>query len=296
MIVITTLLLLINPQFWSTLSANTRYSLTFGELLSFPLNSWVKNAESNIIISFFYLTPFIFFSSLAGLYLILKAKKKTNLLFILWIIISLLLQTILVRGTTQRYLVSYLPLLLIPAAYFFQTILEKKRITGLLLLTCSLLLPSMFTFILIFSHPLYFSIMGKMNSYSEGGYLSGFTSGYGIVEAKNYIEKISGNDKAFVGLALNTGNPESAMLVYFRKNDRIKANYFDSSQFGISLNEIDCLQLPIKFYFVSRDEQQAGLNRFFSKIKSFKNPYSNYSIGVYTIKEPCHGKTLHINL
>ncbi|MEM4270907.1 MAG: hypothetical protein QXO70_02300, partial [Candidatus Pacearchaeota archaeon] len=120
--------------------------------------------------------------------------------------------------------------------------------------------------------------------------------GYGIVEVKNYLEKISENNKTFVGLALNTGNPESAMLVYFRKNDRIKAGYFDSRQFEVDLNKIDCFKLPVKFYFVSRDEQQAGLNKFFSKIKSFKNPYSNSSIGIYTIKEPCYGKTLYINL
>jgi hypothetical protein len=136
--------------------------------------------------------------------------------------------------------------------------------------------------------------MGKINSYSDGGYLSGFTSGYRIVEVKNYIENDSGNDRAFIGLALNTGNPESAMLTYFYRNERIKAGYFDSVLFGNQLNGIECLEMPVKFYFVSRDEQQANLNRFFSKIKTFKNPYSNYSIGIYTIKKPCQGKILKL--
>lgn len=294
MIIFTTLFLLINPQFWATLSGNVRYSLTLTELLHFPFNSRMINLEANILISFFYLTPFVFLASLFGTYLILKTKKSNNLLLIFWIIISLVLQTILVRGTTQRYLISYLPLLLIPAAYFFQIIIEKKKAAGLLLVTFSFLAPIILTSILIFQPPLYFSVMEKTNSYSDGGYLRSFTSGYGVVEAKNYIEKDSGNERTFVGIALNTGNPESAMLAYFYKNERIKAGYFDSSLFGNRLNGIECFDLPVKFYFVSRDEQQAGLNRFFSKIKTFKNPYSDYSLGIYTLKEPCSGKTLRL--
>lgn len=294
MIIFITFFLLINPQFWSTLSSNARYSLTVAELLHFPFNSRVVNLEANILISFFYLTPFVFLASLFGTYLILKTKKSNNRLLIFWVIISLVLQTILVRGTNQRYLVSYLPLLVIPAAYFIQIIIDKKKITGLFFLTFSLLMPSIFTFILIFSPSLYFLVMEKVNPYSQSEYLRGFTSGYGIVETKNYIEKDSGNDKAFVGLALNTGNPENAMIVYFRKNDRISAASFDGRLFERNLDKIDCLEYPVKFYFVSRDEQQAGLNRFFSKIKTFKNPYSDYSIGIYTLKEPCSGKTLRL--
>ena len=294
MILATTFLLFINPQFWSSLPLNLRFSFTISELLRFPFATWLNNARANLEISFFYLTPFIFISSLIGLYLILMTKKRKALIFIMWIILPLLFQTIFARATSQRYLVSYLPLLLIPASYFFQIIIEKKKSYGLALLGFSLLAPIILTSILIFKPPLYFLIMEKTNPYWDSGYLRSFTSGYGIVEVKNYIEKNSGNDKVFVGFAINTGNPESAMLAYFYKNERIKAGYFDSVLFGNKLNNIECLELPVKFYFVSRDGQQAGLNKFFSKIKTFKNPYSDYSIGIYTLKKPCHGKTLKL--
>lgn len=295
-IIATVFFLLINPQFWSTLSMNSRFSFTIQELFSFPLNSWIKNAQANLLISFFYLTPFIFLSSIAGIYHISRTGKIINLIFILWIIISLMIQTVSVRGTGQRYLVSFLAPLLIPAGYFFQTILDKKRVVSLFFLVFSLLIPSIFSYFLIFSPPLYFSIMGKLHPYSQNEYLEGFTSGYGIVDIKNYIETNSRNDNVFVGLALNTGNPESAILAYFRNNDRIKVTYFDSVLFGNRLDNVDCISMPVKFYFVSRNDQQANLNKFFIKLKSFKNPYSNYSINIYSLKKPCQGKTLNIDL
>jgi 4-amino-4-deoxy-L-arabinose transferase-like glycosyltransferase len=292
MIVLATLLLLINPQFWSTLSDSASRPLTVNEVLRFPFVTWINNAWANFSIAFFYITPLIFLFSIVGLYLLLKIKIKVNIVFALWIIISLFLQTIFVRATNQRYLVSYLPLTLIPAAYFLQIITEKKKTFGLFLLSFCLFLPCFLTFILIFQPPLYFSTMKKVNAYSQEEYLTGFTSGYGIIEVKNYIEQAAGNDKALVGLAINTGNPENAMRVYFRKNKQIIANYFDNRQFGTRLDGVDCIVSPVKFYFVSRNEEQAGLNRFFSKLKTFKNPYGNYSIGVYTFKKPCAGKSI----
>jgi hypothetical protein len=49
-------------------------------------------------------------------------------------------------------------------------------------------------------------------------------------------------------------------------------------------------------YFVSRDNQLAGLDKFLVKIKTIKNPYSTNSIGIYKIDRNCRGKSIEIKL
>ncbi len=291
-----TFLLIINPDFLNSLPRNAQYSLTLPELLQFPIMIWLKNIKSNVIITFFYLTPFILISSLAGFALIFKEKKKTHLLLIVWILLCLILQTLIARGTSQRYLVSYLPLLVIPAAYIFHVFIEKNKTRGLFILIGSLVIPFILTFLILFSPSQYILFMSKTNSYSQTEYLRDTTSGYGVKEMKDYIESISENQQIFVGFADNTGNPESSVVNYFHKSDHITTGSFDSRQFGNTLDGVDCLSLPKKMYFISRKDEQAGMNKFLSKVKTFPNPYSNYSIGIYTIKEPCQGKSVQINI
>lgn len=295
MILAVNLFLIINPNFWSTFHLNTRAAIQTTQVVHSPLSMALKNGINNVIISFFYLTPLIFISSILGMYKIVKEKSGIQLLLIGWSLLSIIGETITVGNTVQRYIVAFLPLLVITSAYFFLFIHEKYRRIGWFILACSLLIPAMLTFSLIISPSTYIYIMAKTNNFSEIGYIEGQTSGYNMLELKNYFDKLSENNKIFVGIAQNAGNPESAMNVYFQKSNRITASYFDSSLFGSMLNGVDCLVIPEKVYFVSRDEQRVGLDRFLSKIKTFKNPYSRYTIGVYKLKENCKGKSLRIN-
>lgn len=93
-------------------------------------------------------------------------------------------------------------------------------------------------------------------------------------------------DKQFViGIAENTGNPESLMLVYFNKSKNSKVTYMDNKMLGMNLNEYNCLKTGIKTYFVSRDNQLGGFDKFFVKVKTIHNPYGINTIGIFTLKE-----------
>jgi len=46
---------------------------------------------------------------------------------------------------------------------------------------------------------------------------------------------------------------------------------------------------------VARDEQLTGLSKFLQKIKTVETPYGKYTIGIYTLKKNCAGKTLNLN-
>ena len=112
-------LLLINPQFWQTLPSNSRYALTFSELMKFPVYTWIKNIFINGEILFFFLTPFIFIFGIVGLYRNLSTQSFQNKIFIFYAILPFLFQILLVKDPSQRYIVSILPLFCIISAYGF---------------------------------------------------------------------------------------------------------------------------------------------------------------------------------
>lgn len=93
---------------------------------------------------------------------------------------------------------------------------------------------------------------------------------------------------------LNIGNPESAVDLYSQRNPQLYALHIDSKLFPW-LDQYQCLSSMYPVFFITRDNQRLGLDRYFSLEKSFKNPYSAYSVRIYTLKKNCNGKTLSLS-
>lgn len=287
-------LLLINPLFWSTFQTNSRYTLTVPEFLSFPVFQWVKNFLGNLEISFFYLTPFIFIAGLIGFGKIIWEKNLQKNIFVLFFTLGFFINTVLVRAPSDRYLVSFLPFFVVGSSYLIYSIIKRYKIYGYIFFLCSALIPFILTFFQIVNPPQYIKTMSKYTGFNNLTYLEGFTSGYGVSEVVNYFNEVSKSNPIFIGVGENTGNPESAMIVYFNKNTKAKVAYFDSRLFGTSLNGYDCLSYDTPLYFVSRDEQLVGLDKYLQKIKTIKNPYFQNTIGVYALKKNCKGKVFQL--
>nr|MBI5455360.1 glycosyltransferase family 39 protein [Candidatus Levybacteria bacterium] len=288
-------LLIINPQFWETLHTNSRFTLTFSEFLSFPANIWISSFITHFKISFFYLTPLLFITSLIGSFLIFKKTSKHKL-FLLYFFISFLIANFSVRGGFDRYIVSFMPFLVICSSFILMEIFNKNKANGYFMIIIFTLIPFILTMYQLINFPGYILTMGKMSGYTHPSYLSGFTSGYGINEAIEYFKNLSKKEKFVIGVAENTGNPESAFQIYFNKNKNAKTVYMDEKLLGVDLSKYDCLSTDVKVYFVSRDNQQAGLEKFLEKVTEFKNPYGINSIGVYQLKKNCKGKSLDISI
>jgi hypothetical protein len=96
-----------------------------------------------------------------------------------------------------------------------------------------------------------------------------------------------------VGFAFNSGNPENAIDVYM-VNTSHAASVHMSALFIPNLSKYQCLSSKYPVYFVSRYNQLSGLDAYFVQEKMYKNPYANYSIGIYTLKKNCKGNTLSI--
>jgi 4-amino-4-deoxy-L-arabinose transferase-like glycosyltransferase len=289
-------LLLINPQFWSTFASNSRYSLTLTELLSLPFGQWFSSLAANLQIAFFYITPLLFLISLAGIVLIFIKKGSFKRLFLAFFLLSFLIATLLVRVPTNRYLISFLPFLVIPASYLLVSFLHKHKFFGAASMLIIFIIPLSLTLLQIISPVNYLLTMGKYAPFGDTNYLQGFTSGYGVDETINYFQTISKSNKIIITVGENSGNPESAMLIYFNKNANVQVVYFDSRLFGPNLATLDCLSSDIPLYFVAREEQLVGLDKYLQKIKTIKNPYGKNTIGIYVLRKNCKGKTLKLQI
>jgi len=288
--------LLINPQFWQTLPSNSRYSLTLGDLLAFPLSYWGNNVMVNIQISLVYLTPLLFLVSVLGIAYILRKKQKTQILYLAFFMLPLLGTTLLARIPSDRYLVSFLPFAVIPAAYLLWQSVKKQRVLGILLSLVVFSIPFSLTLLQLINPPLYLIKTFPYAPSVNPTYLQGVTAGYGINETVDYLKSLAQNKAIIVGIAENTGNPESALITYFNQSENIKVVYFSPDQFAVNISGYDCISIDSPLYFVTRDEQLPGLGKFMQKIKTIRNPYGKNTIGIYALKKGCVGKTLVLHM
>lgn len=287
------LLLLIQPLYWQTLSTNSRYSLTIGELLHFPISKWLSNFWGNMEKSFFFVTPIVFILGIAGIVMAIKDKKLY--IVALWFIACFLLQTSLMRNLSQRYIISFLPLFALFSAFASWYLFSKWKVAGMVIFLSASVIAFIITFLQIFTPQLYFTTLAYFTRNSENIYEGGFTGGVGIPETVEFLKKEAKENRLVVGVAVNTGNPESALITYFNKSKNVRVKYFDSLLYSEVFKGVDCLESKDPFYFVSRDEQQGGFNKYFSKYHTITIPRSKSSIGIYAFKNPCEGKKLVID-
>ena len=152
------------------------------------------------------------------------------------------------------------------------------------------------TLLQLYNQADYFLTYGKISGISYFNYLDTFTTGYGLNGVYSYFDSISKDKKIIVGVGENTGNPESAVIVYYSKNPNVNVVYFDSRLLPPEINDYDCINVGGPAYFVSRENQLVGLDKFFVNIKFIKNPYGKSTIGIYALKTNCKGKTATLNM
>jgi 4-amino-4-deoxy-L-arabinose transferase-like glycosyltransferase len=283
--------LYLQPLFWQTLSMNNRYSMGISELIRFPVVAWLTNLWVLLQISFWHLTPLVWIAAIAGMYLLMKRPKTKTQLLILW---TFLLQTMLfilvAKGINPRYTMPILPLTLLFAAFFITYFAKWSNI----LIVALVLMPLYFLCLQLFQPYQYFTQLQALTPYSQKNeYITGSTAGYAVSQAIQYI--ISTHvDKAAVAVRLDAGNPENAIFTYFHNSHTRRANYLASIMIANVAN-YQCLTYRFPVYFVSRDYQLAGLDRFLQQEKRFYNPEQRSSVGVYHFRYPCNGNTLNLS-
>ncbi|MBI2029222.1 glycosyltransferase family 39 protein [Candidatus Gottesmanbacteria bacterium] len=263
--------LITNPQFSIILSRGDRFNLTLAEMAKFPFFLWTKNMFDFITISFWQLTPPIFTLSLIGIVLFIKEKKGKILIF--WFLLPLIISIITARGFNPRYAEALLPITVVFTAY---SVYYFFRIIPILIPT------ALISILLIFNPLVYFNVMDRLTPLfsQKHEYVTDDTSGYGIKEAVSFLNEKSQNSPIIVGVRLDAGNPENAILAYFYKNPAVQATYFDKQMFSKDF-DFKLLKPQFPVYYVSRSQHQGGLESYLVEEKRFYKPGEKSFIGVY---------------
>jgi len=182
-----------------------------------------------------------------------------------------------------RYVTSFLALTTVFAS---QTILNFKKPFSVLIGIITPVPSIVMTALLIVSPLIYFNILDKTTSLSQKtGYISDWTSGYGIPETVNYLESLSKDNQIVVGVRLDAGNPESAMFTYFNGSKNVMVTYLDPRILNPDLLKFACLPSNVPVYFVARDGILNGLDKFFQEEKRLGKPEGEHYISIHTLKK-----------
>lgn len=287
-------LLFINPVFWQTLSLNNRYIFTVSELFTFPFQTWFNSIYGFVDIGFVFVTPLLFLAGLVGSYFLLRDGNRAAKLVMVYFLFALFLELFLGKNQSQRYLVAFLPFLVIPAAYIF-SLLWKRSFVGKAFVIIASVVPLLLSLQLLFQPVQHIKQTGSISKFGQHVYIEGQTSGYGVMESIQYIKDHSqANQPVMVLFGFNIGNPESAVDLYAQKTRNLAPLHMDSKMFD-GINEYDCLTSQYPTFFVTRNGELLGMERYFSLEKSFPTPDKRYAIKVYTLKKDCKGKTASLS-
>lgn len=274
-------------EFWNNLSSNSRYTLTISELLKLPIQSWFLTTKGMFEIMFWYLTPIVFLEVVIGVFLLVK--NKTYKYFSLWLLVGLVILIIITRNISQRYIVSFLPLAVFPAAYLLFLLKDKKKKLFMALYVVTLAVPIFITTLQVTLPIDYFLTMSKLTTMSQiGEYVSDWPSGYGINEVRQLMSKYSQENKITIGVRADSGNPEDAIFTYYNASTTIRPTYINGYLIKPWSQNDNCVRVNSMLYFISRGNQLADLESYIEKevIKIYK-PLSHEYIGVYKLNTNC---------
>lgn len=287
------LLLIINPIFWKTLPTNSRYVLGIGDLIHFPIALWFQNIWAFLQISFLFLTPIVPILSFVTIFEFIKHRK--NILLLVWLLIPLAIAILTLKAPSQRYIVGLLPFFALLASHTLLRLFEKLKAVGIVVAIITFLFALISCYFLIYRPINYFFFFNKITPYSEYGFIDGQVSGYGITEAVDFLVKENDKKPMVLTFAENTGNPESAMSVYADKKN-IMNGYFELKYLVGLPPETECIEMENGYdiFFVSRNRQLAGFERFVKEVKTVNKPLGKESIGIYKFISGCK-KVMRVN-
>lgn len=279
-------IVLVQPLFWDTVSSNDRYSLTFSEILNFPFSLWFLTAKHILEIIFWYMTPFCFVLGAFGVLLLIRENDVNKKLIAWWLLLPVFFLVLFARNIQPRYMVSFLPLFSICVSVAFFELLNKQKLSALIMGVAGFGFMIYVTGLQIFSPLLYFSYYQVVTKFSyKDEYVTLWPSGYGIKESRDILLTSANDKKIYVGVRPDSGNPESAMFAYFNESKTIRPTYINVDTIKPWIKNELCISTNLPMYFVSRDNQMAGLENYIEKeMAVFYKPERKSYIGVYKIK------------
>ncbi|MEI8067702.1 MAG: glycosyltransferase family 39 protein [Candidatus Shapirobacteria bacterium] len=215
-------ILRLGPQFQMIALRNKDYIWSLSEVLKHPLDPLIPHLINAFDLYFNYISiPLIIFS-LAGLIFYFRSSKQEVrnwkfLILIAWWILPLIANSALAKVFTARYVLFTLPPLIILISIGFYTLITKIKSN----LLKTILIISVFILNINFIYNLSVNPFNQKLVSSEQGYLSDWTSGWGIKEISVYLKERAKEKNVIVGTEGYFGTLPDGLQIYTNKTSNL---------------------------------------------------------------------------
>lgn len=201
-------ILRLGPQFNMIALRNKDYVWGLSEIIKHPLDPLIPHLHDTLAIFSQYISWPVLIFALIGLFLFFFYQKNTHLFVLLaWTILPLIANSAMAKVFTARYILFIIPSLLILISIGL-SVFFKNNISRIIFILI-LLIPNLFWLKKISYDPFHTQLLS-----TETGYLSGWTSGWGIKNSADYLKERSKSVNVIVGTEGSFGTLPDGLQIY----------------------------------------------------------------------------------
>jgi 4-amino-4-deoxy-L-arabinose transferase-like glycosyltransferase len=270
-------ILRLGPQFQMIALRNKDYIWSVSEILKHPLDPLKPHLLNTLSLYNQYISWPLLIFSLIGLILYFKnfKFKIKNLVLISWWLLPLIANAALAKVFTARYILFTLPSLIILISIGFFNFLTKIKSNPLKII----LIISVFILNINFIYKISVNPFDQKLPSTEQGYLSDWTSGWGIKESADFLKQRSLSSNVIVGTEGSFGTLPDGLQIYGNKIPhltiigvglgftQLPTNLINARNYGdevyllinksrLNLNSIELKQLELVKSFAKPGEDQ----------------------------------------
>jgi 4-amino-4-deoxy-L-arabinose transferase-like glycosyltransferase len=254
-------ILRLGPQFGQIAIRNRDYIWPLAEILKHPLDPLIPHLKDVIAIFSTHISWPLLIISLISFLILKNSHTKIILIILGWSILPLLSNLIFAKVFTARYILFTIPPLIIFVAAGY-TNLNIKIIPKSIILFL-LLLPNVITIYQLSTKPFDYKIYA-----TESGYLSSWTSGWGIKETSEYLIERSLHANVIVGTEGYFGTLPDGLQIYGNQVPQLTI-------FGVGL---DISSIPEKLLDARSHGDEVYLLFNNSRLRLSPDKYNNLEI------------------
>lgn len=221
-------ILRLGPQFAQIAIRNRDYIWPLSEILRHPLDPLIPHLKDVVNLSLYYISLPLLLSPILYLFFSKKIKiDRSFLIYFAWCFLPLVANAAMAKVFTARYFLYVLPSFILILSYFLKPLFSKKYLVILLIL----FIPNLWRIYQISFNPQNLKLPS-----TETGYVSGWTSGWGIKESADYLISRSKEANVIVGTEGYFGTLPDGLQIYTNQIPQLTV-------FGVG---IDIIEIPAK--------------------------------------------------
>lgn len=207
-------ILRLGPEFRQLTSRNGDYVFAPTELIGRPLDPFIPHLRD--LSDWFpkMLTWPVLISFFAGVLLFVLKPTRLKTIVLFWGLIPLLFELAFLRTFTARYVLSFIPILLIFAGFGIEKLVDKFKLVKfqIFIALAFLILPMYFNFYLITD-----IAKAPLPDEERRGYLEQWTAGYGFPDIAKYLIEKRKNGPVLVATQGYFGTLPDGLFIYIDK-------------------------------------------------------------------------------